>query len=69
LCVCGAEGALHLKKHIGLECPQGAANSEYKGYTVTEEIDEVVGAHLLARMVDGVRKPTPSILLFFERIF
>ena len=38
-----------------------------KGYTVREELDEVVGAHRLTRIVDGVRrKPTPSTLLLVD---
>jgi hypothetical protein len=31
---------------------------------ICEELYQLVGAHPLTHMVDGVRKPTPSILLF-----
>lgn len=38
---------------------------EVNATCIREELDQAVGAQRLARMADGVRKPTPSVLEFF----
>jgi hypothetical protein len=41
---------------------------EGKAKDITEEVDGMVGARRLTCMVDGLRKPTSSILLSFELV-